>query len=267
MLPRLTCTAAWSIRNTVARLMSNIGQRVQQREIRPTNSFSFVSARLLASNSSTAPPAAERADHAHAGQVLARVRPVTRSSPVCAFLNSGMLTSMMKNVTASSTGIDTAKTTAQWALIVNAMTIAPKNDERAAQQQAQAHVEAVLHLVHVVGQPRDQRVAADRVQLRERERLDVVEHRLPQQAAKPTLAFAAKNCAVKLHPMPTAAISSRIKKADDDVRAVVVRDADVDHLRDDDRHEQIEHDLEELEKRCEHLSAYCTVSDKRQDFS
>ena len=32
------------------------------------------------------------------------------------------------------------------------------------------------------------------------------------EAAKPTLAFAAKNCAVKLHPMPTAAISSRIKK-------------------------------------------------------
>ena len=93
--------------------------------MRPTNSFSFVSARLLSSNSATDCASRRNARITRTPVRFSRVRPVTRSKPDCAFLNSGILTSMMKKVTASSTGIDTAKMTAQRALIVKAMTIAP----------------------------------------------------------------------------------------------------------------------------------------------
>ena len=51
--------------------------------------------------------------------------PVTRSSPACTLLNSGMLTSMMANTTANSTGMATAYTSAHFTSMVNAIIIAP----------------------------------------------------------------------------------------------------------------------------------------------
>ena len=50
---------------------------------------------------------------------------VTLSSPDCTFLKSGILTSIIDNITTKSTGIVTTNTMAHFTLIVKAITIAP----------------------------------------------------------------------------------------------------------------------------------------------
>ena len=230
----------------------HIGQRIQQRGD-PADKLVQLRQRAVARLKllDRLRLAAERADHAHAGQVLARqaghaVQPglrllEQRDADQHDEKRDGQQHRDRHRKDDGAAGVDRERHDHR-----------TQNDERAAQQQAQAHVEAVLHLVHVVGQPRDQRVAADRVQLRERERLDVVEHRLPQRGRKADARLRGEELRGEAAPHADRGHQQQDQKADDDVRTVVVRDADVDHLRDNDRHEQIEHDLEELEKRREH---------------
>ena len=49
-----------------------------------------------------------------------------------------------------------------------------EHDERASQQQAQAHVEAVLHLIYIIREAGYHRIRAELVQFRKRKALDMV---------------------------------------------------------------------------------------------
>ena len=91
----------------------------------PTNSFNFVSAALLSSNSRTASSSRQKARMTRTPVRFSLVRPVTVSRHPCTLPKSGMLRYMMTNTTRKSTGMATVKIRAQRVLIVNAMTMEP----------------------------------------------------------------------------------------------------------------------------------------------
>ena len=127
-----------------------------------------------------------------------------------------------------------------------------EHDERASQQQPQPHVHAVLHLIYIIGEARYQRVRAEGVQLRERQALDMVEHRLPQLCRKADARLRREILRRDAAQQPQRRHQQQHAEAAPDVAPVIVGNADVYHPRHDDGDKQVKHDLQQLEQRREY---------------
>ena len=139
------------------------------------------------------------------------VSPVTRSSPACTFLNSGILISIMENTTTNRIGTVTTKISAQRTLMVNAITIAPITTNGLLSNRRSPILipfctwfTSSVSLVISVSVPSVSSSVNDSLWIWSNIACLTL-------VANPTLAFAAKNCAVKLHNSPTAAMSSNTK--------------------------------------------------------
>lgn len=103
---------------------------------------------------------------------------------------------MMANTTAKSTGMATAKISADFVSRVKAMSIAPKTTMGERSSQPERQIEARLHLIHVARHARDERGRAEPVKLGVGQRLDVREKRMAQAGqVAPVAALAEKYCA------------------------------------------------------------------------
>ena len=123
-----------------------------------------------------------------------------------------------------------------------------RDDERRTQEQAQEHVQTILHLIDVAGHARNQRRNAQRVQFGEGERLDVRHQLMPQPggcadggARREILRGEGAEQSDERHQHQQAA-------ARPDVRRIAARNTDLDDVRHHHRHKQVERSFQHLEQ-------------------
>ena len=80
----------------------------------------------------------------------------------------------------------------------------------------------------------------------------MVEHGLTQGCGKADARLRREELRGKAAPHADGGHQQQNQKANDDILPVAGRHADVDHLRHNQRHKQVEHDLQQFEERREH---------------
>ena len=161
---------------------------------------------LLISNSFTDSSSRQNARMTRTPVRFSRVSPVTRSRAACTFLKSGMLTSIMKMTPTNKSGIATTNTSAHLKLMVNAMIMEPMTMNGLRRRRRSPMlipfctwlISSVIRVIRVSVPIVSSSVKENPWMWSNTACLKLV--------AQPTLALAAKYCAVKLQLRPTAAI-------------------------------------------------------------
>ena len=141
-----------------------------------------------------------------------------------------------------------------------------KHHKGAAQQQAQGHIDAVLHLVHVAGHAGDEGGWADLVLRREIQRLDVGKQGVAQPGGKAHGRFCRKVLGRDAAGQADDRQQHQQAAHAQDVANVLLADAGVDNRRHHQRHKQLERGLQHLKQRGQHRLAAIALAVFEQAF-
>ena len=123
-----------------------------------------------------------------------------------------------------------------------------KDNKRAAQQQAEPHVEAVLYLVNVIGKPCNQSICSQPVKLGEGKTLYMVKDSLSKLGGKAGACLCGKKLGCNTDSQTGSSHEKQDKKILNDNLPVISRNSHINHTGDDHGNQQVKYYLQKLEK-------------------